>query len=176
MDERFRGKGLWFGLGAVVLISLCLLLMCGAAFALLAPSRVAPVYVQPPAASEGAVQPPVTYYGLSPLGGLFEGVRMLFRLAFMGLLLLLLLGVVRRLSWGPHHWRPHYWAQGSSGPGSEGQPGGEARPRAPWDWRWHHHWGPPPWCGPAPEHAAGEGKVPGAPEAEAATGYSGPQE
>jgi hypothetical protein len=172
MDERFRGKGLWFGLGAGALIFLCLLLIAGAFIAVLAPARMAPVYVQPPAAGEGALQPPAAYYGPGLLGGLFFGLKMLFKLAFLGLLLLLLFGVVRRLFWGPH-----YCAPVPSGKGWEGQPGGGFQPHTHWRRHWHHPWGPPPWWGPAPERAAGEGEAPGAPQAgEATTGYSGPQE
>jgi hypothetical protein len=177
MDERFRGKGLWFGLGAVALIFLCLLLIAGAFIAVLAPARMAPVYVQPPAAGEGALQPSAAYYGPGPLGGLFFGVKMLFGLAFLGVLLLVFLGVVRRLFWGHYHWGPHYCAPVPPGQGWEGPPGAGSQPQADWRRHWHHRWGPPPWWGPAPERAAGEGEAPGAPESgEGAPGYRGPQE
>jgi hypothetical protein len=166
MDERFRGRGLWIGLGAVALIFLCLLMMAGAAGAVLAPSRAAPVVVQPPAAGEGAVQPPAVYYGPGLLGGLGYGIGVLFKLAFLGLLLLLVLGLVRRLFWGPRHWWAHYCAPVPSGEGWQGQPGG-AQPQA--HRHWFHRWGPPPWCGCAHEGAAGE-------TGEASAGYSGPQE
>ena len=178
MDERFRGRGLWLGLGVVALIFLCLCLMAGATFALFGQSRVTPVYVQPPAAGEGAVQPPATYHGPGLLGGLFFGVRMIFKLAFLGLLLLLLLGVGRRLLWGPHHWWRHYCAPVPPGKGWEGQPGGEGQPHTHWHRHGHHPWGPPPpWWGHGPERSAGEGEAPGAPGAgEPTAGYSGPQE
>lgn len=171
MDERFGRKGLWIGLGAAALIFLCLMLMAGAAFvAVLAPSRVAPVYVQPPTAGEGALQPPAVYYGGSgPSGGLFSGVAMLFKLAFLGLFLLLLLGVVRRLAWGPHH----YWAHGGApvppSHGGEGAAGG-------WHGHWPHSWGPRPSRGPAPGRARGENEEPGDREAGETASYSGPQE
>lgn len=171
MDERFRGKGLWFGLGAVALIFLCLLLITGAAIAVLVPSRVAPVYVQPPAAGEGAMQPPVMYHSPGLLGGLAFGLKMLLGLGFLGLFMILLFGMVRRLFWGLG-----YCASVPSGQGRQGQPGGGAQPHTHWRRHWHHAWGPPPWWGPAPGHTAGEGEAPGTSEAEAAPGYSGPQE
>jgi len=169
MEERFRGKGLWFGLGCLALLFLCLLLMAGAASVFLAPFRMAPAYVQP-------AEPPAAYHGPGLLGGLFFGVKMLFKVAFLGLGLLLLFGVARRLFWGPYHWWPHYCAPVPSGKGWEGQPGGGAQPHTHWRRHWHHHGGPPPWWGPAPERPAGEGEAPGTPEAEAGTGYSGPQQ
>jgi hypothetical protein len=175
MDERFRGKGLWFGLGALALIFLCLLLMAGAISAVLAPSRVVPVYVQPPAGGEGAVQPAVTY-GPGLLGGLVFGIKMLLKLVFLGLLLCLLFGVGRRLFWGPYRWWPHYCAPVPSGRGWEGRPGGGAQPHFPERRHWHHPWGPPPWWGAAPERAADENEGSGTPEADATAGYSGPQE
>ncbi len=175
MDERVRGKGLWVGLGCLALLFLCLLLAGAALFVMFAPARVAPGYVQPPAAGEGAVQTPATC-DFCPLGILFSGVRALFKVAFLGLLLLLLFGLGRRFFWGPYHWWPHYCTPGPTGKGPEGQPGGAPHHT---HWRRHGHpfWGPPPWWGPAPERPADEGEAPDAPDAgEAEAGYSGPQE
>jgi len=162
-------------MGCLSLLFLCLLLAGAAVFVLFAPARVAPVYGQPPAAGEGAVQPQATC-DFCPLAFLFSGVKALFKVAFLGLLLLMLFGLGRRLFWGPYHWAPYYCAPAPAGKGPEGQPAGTP-PHGHVRRHWHHFWGgPPPWCGPTPEHSAGE-EAPGAPDAgEATAGYSGPQE
>ena len=156
MDERFRGKGLWIGLGATAIVFLCLMLcimLCGLGAMFTGPSSQ--VYVQPPATQEGnAPPPPPAVYGQGPAGmgrhgivgpfGFFLGaIGALFKLGFMGLLLLLGLGLVRRIFVGHRCWGP---PPGWKSP--DGQEG-EGRSYATWGprfWRHHHrHWGPPPW-------------------------------
>ena len=89
MYERVRGKGLWVGMGCLSVLFLCLLLAGAAASVLFAPARLVPSYGGPPVAGEGAV-PPQAGLDFHPLGFLFFGVRALFKVAFLGLLLLLL--------------------------------------------------------------------------------------
>ena len=169
MDERFQGKGLWIGLGALAIIFLCLML-CGMA-AMFAGPRGA-VYVQPQRHSggahtmapggEGAVAPPV-YHGYGPFGFILAGVGFLFKLAFFGLLLLLGLGLVKRILWGPRCWGPAPGWRSPAGPEGEGNAYATPPAVAPWAWHHHHHrkhWGPPPWWGPPPE-AAEEADEPG---------------
>ncbi len=187
MDERFRGKGLWIGLGALAVVFLCLMLIGFAAMATLAP-RLAPAYgavpqVQPPAGTEGGAVP-APYYGYAPLrghlgGGLFGvigfGIGLLFKFLFFGLLLLLLFRLVRHLFWGPRHWGYRhcgpYWG-GKPPAGEEG----EKPTGPPWGPRaWHHHpkgWGPPPWWAAKDEPAPGAQDEPDTAESE----YTGPQE
>jgi hypothetical protein len=147
VDERFRGKGVWIGLGALGIIFLCLML-CGMG-AMFAGPRGA-VYVQPPAGGEGPVAPPV-YHGYGPFGFILAGVGFLFKLAFFGLLLLLGLGLVKRILWGHRCWGP---APGWKSPESPQGEGNAYAAWGPWAWHRHHrrkHWGPPPWWGPPPE-------------------------
>jgi hypothetical protein len=171
MDERFGRKRLWIGLGALGLVFLCLV-ACGLLTLVGLVPRPAVLVPQPgtalgqPQGSEDGAVPPAQVYdygrpavGWFPGGGLLGllayGISLLFKLAFWGLLLMLLLGLVRRLFWGPRHWcRPgahEHWKQ---------------HPHAGW-WDRHPHGahsrGKP--------DAAGEGDEPGAPDAE----YSGPQ-
>ena len=189
MDEKFRRNKHWFGLGALLIIFLCVAL-CGLGamatmFTRSAPGYGAVPYVQPPAAEEGAA-PPATYYGHGPLGhhgggGLFgiigAGIGLIFKLAFFGLLLLLLLGVVKRIFWGHHFGRYAHWGPpsppGKPWPGKKGE--GESRDYAQWGpHAWHRHfkhWGPPPWWGPEAEAARQEDE-PDTAESE----YTGPQE
>jgi hypothetical protein len=147
MDERFRGKGLWVGLGLLAVIFLCLML-CGLGALSMFTTRSGPVYVQPPAGEEGAV-PPSTYPGhgvlgmgrydgWQPFGILGFGISMLFKLLFFGLLLLLFVGLIRRIFWGHRWWGPprgHKPPQGKEWKG---------RPHAwgPWAWHWHGEYGP----------------------------------
>jgi hypothetical protein len=149
MDERFRGRGLWIGLGALAILLLCLL-MCGMGAMLAGPRGT--VYVQPPAGGEGAVVAPV-YHGYGPFGFILAGVGFLFKLAFFGLLLLLGLGLVKRILWGHRCWAP---PPGWKGP--EGEEGKGSVYTAWGPWAWHHryhrrHCGPPPWWGPPAEPA-----------------------
>jgi hypothetical protein len=158
MDERFRGKGIWVGLGALAIVFLCLTL-CGLVSMLVVPRGM--VYAPPPSGQEGAAPPPTTYgYGPvgmghygggGPLAFLFYGIGAIFRLAFLGLLLLLLLGLVKRVLWGHRHWGQAYRCRPAEGEEGEGKPYPGWGP-----WAWHHHGkrgGPPHWWGPPPEPA-----------------------
>jgi hypothetical protein len=159
MDERYRGKGIWVGLGCLAIIFLCLML-CGAGMILMLGTRSGSVYgvvpqVQPPAVEGGAV-PPTIYYGhggAGPFGILTSGVGLVMQLLFFGLVLLLLFGLVRRLFWGRRHWCPTYPGRPPEGKEWKGKPHGP--------WAWHHHrphGGPPPWWGSESETAAEEGE------------------
>jgi hypothetical protein len=182
MDERFRGKGIWIGLGALALLFLCVMLAGFAVMAVFAP-RLGPAYVvapqaQPPAGGEGAAVP-VPAYGYAPMGwyagwGPFGiigfGIGLVFKLFFFGLVLLLLFRLVRRILWGPRHWGYRYWGPYGGGKPPEGKEGEGAPHAASGPWAWHHphrHWGPPPWWGPEPK--AGEADT-------AESEYTGPQE
>ena len=115
MDERLRGKGIWVGLGVLAIVFLCIM-MCGMG-AMFAGPRSA-VYVQPPVTGEdvGAPPPPAFYgsgsagmghYGaVGPFGFIFVVMGAIFRLAFFGLLLLLGLGLLKRLFFGRRCWGP----------------------------------------------------------------------
>jgi hypothetical protein len=177
MDEHFRRKGLWVGLGALAIVFLCVM-MCGFGSLLMA-SR-GPVYVQPPAAEEGAAPPPPAYYGHGPYGMGHTGVHGplgffarfiggLFRLAFLGLLLLLGLGLIKRIFWGHRCWGPpHGWKP----PEGSHEAGDTKAAWGPWGWHRHKHWGsPPPWWT--------QSEAKGHEEDESDSGdpvYSGPQE
>ena len=84
--------------------------------------------------------------GFSPFGFLFKAL-------LFGLFLFLVIGLIRRILWGPRHW--HYRHCGPPHPGRppKGQEGEQtASDWGPWAWHRHHkHWGPPPWWGPDPE-------------------------
>lgn len=197
MDEKFRRNRHWFGLGALLIIFLCVAL-CGLGamatmFTRSAPGYGAMPYVQPPAGEEGApsvdgVAPPPTYYGHGPLGMgraghtgpfgfLFGAVGFLLKLAFLGLLMLLLLGLAKWLFWGGRHWGHGHWGPpcppGKPWKGKKGE--GESEDDAEWGpqaWRRHFkHWGPPPWWGPEAEQA-GQEDEPDTAESD----YTGPQE
>jgi hypothetical protein len=178
MDERLREKKHWIVLGALAIVFLCVLLCALGAFGMLV-VRSGPAYVQPPTGEEGVV-PPTMYHGRGPLsmgqyggwgpfGIIGFGFSLLFKLAFFGLLLLLLFGLIRRLFWGRRHPWPPYW--GKPPQGKEGEKGSGAA----WGpWAWHHHrkhWGPHPGWGAEPEPAGREGE-PDPAESE----YTGPQE
>jgi len=155
MNEHFRGKRLWIGLGALALVALCVVLCVGAAaFSALhsGQGHRAVLDVQPNAGQEGGAVAP-NYHG--PFGwGMdrtrgFGPVRLLLRaglcalpLLFFGLVLFLVVGLVRRRCWGRGHW--------GSPPGAQ-PPEGENR-GGPWAWHHHGHpWGPQPGSAPAPE-------------------------
>jgi hypothetical protein len=180
MDERFRGKKHWIGLGALAVIFLCLIL-CGLGAMAMVMVRSGPAcgvvpQVQPPVSQEGAA-PPAIYYGpmgmgwfghSGPFGFILGGIRLLFGVALFGLFLLLIAGLVRRVFWGPRSWCPPYWCRPPQGKEGEGKP----QEQGPWAWHHHRrHWGPPPWWGAEAESAREEGK-PDAADPE----YSGPQE
>jgi hypothetical protein len=161
MDERFRGKGLWIGLGALALIGLCAVLcLAAAAFFALHPGQAHRVAldVQPTAVQEGGAVPS-TYYG--PAWGMdrprgFGPVRLFFRaglcilpLLFLGLSFVVVICLARRRCWGHGHWGPPPGTQPPEGQNRGGP------------WAWHHHghpWGPPPGPGPAPEPPGEQGE------------------
>jgi len=179
MDEGFEKNKRWIGLGALAIIFLCVgLCMFGAMATMMfrsVPAYAPAPYTQAPAVEEGAVPPPLPYQGHGPLGmgrgghrggpvGLLFGfVGGLFKLGFLGLLMLLFLGLVKRIFWGGRCFAPH--------------PPGKAWKHKAWKhkqhgwgppWTWHEH-GPP--CGPEGE-PADEAEAPKSADAE----YEGPQE
>lgn len=148
MDEHLRKNKHWVGLGALAIIFLCLALCGMGAMASMffrggADYGPAP-YVQAPAGEEGVAPPPASYgHGrmhMTP-GGPFSfvggAIGLLFRLAFFGLLLLLMIGLVKRLFWGPR-WGARHWAAHHRGMPPKGKP---------WKGKPHGHWGPP-WMWP----------------------------
>ncbi len=181
MNERYKhyykGKGILIGLGALVLIGLCLMLCFGAAaFTMMqrGPAYGTMPYVQPPVGEEGGVAPPVyhgpgffgggRHGGFGPFGLFFFGVGMFFKLLFFGLVLFLLIGLVKRFCFG-WHWCPPYWGKPPQGEEGEDQP---HFVRGPWAWhhRHHRHWGPFPWCEPGPEPESGDEEAEGEPNSE----------
>ena len=122
MDERFKRKPLFIGLGAMAIIFLCIVLCGFGAMVTAFAGRTAqpPIYAPAPIAEEGAAPPPASYghntgpmgvgrHGtMGPFGFILGGIGMIFKLAFSGLLLLLLLGLVKRILWGPSHWGHHH--------------------------------------------------------------------
>jgi hypothetical protein len=152
MDERFRDRRIWAIAGVAGIIFLCLML-CGMgamATMFLRPGTGMVTVPQVPAApAEGAVVAPPVIYGPAG-GGLFGflafGIGMFFKLLFFGLILLLVVGLVRRLFWGPHYgWGAHRrWAHyhGLHKHGHGPPVGKEWKDRA-------HTWGPwaAYWCG-----------------------------
>jgi hypothetical protein len=190
MDERFRRKGIWIGLAALALVFLCVMLVGLAAVATLAP-HLGPGSVAVPEQGNGYV-PIRGYWG--PLGFIGWGIGLIFKLLFLGLLLLLVVRLVRHLLWGPRHWGYRGWGPPWMGRPPEGKEG-EGTPgagRGPGTWHrhaghWPGHWGPPPWWGAPPEEGFGPSEAGGAGSSEAAgagsgeaggagSGYSGPQE
>lgn len=141
MDERFQGRRIWIIFGALGILFLCLAL-CGLVTMASVAVRSGPVYgivPQAPAApgAEGAV-PPQVYYGPwsagGPLGFVAQAVGLSFKLMFVGLLVLLFIGLIRRLLWGPRHCPPHYWSRPPEGTSWEGK----AHPGwGPWARHWH---------------------------------------
>lgn len=158
MDERFRSHRLWIILGALGTVFLCLML-CGLVTMAFAGMRSGPVYgTAPQAPGAESAAPPQIYYSPGvggPLGFVVQGVGLLFRLAFVGLFVLLFAGLIRRLLWGPRHCRPGYW-----GRPPEGQ---EWKGKAHPGWgSWARHW-----HGEPPEHRsepAGPGDEPEDPD------------
>jgi len=186
MDERLKGKGLLVGFGALAIVLLCLM-MCGFGAMFTMSGARAPVYVQPPAVEEGAVPPPASYghnplhmgrHGATgPLGFVFGAIGGLFKLAFLGLLLLLLLGLVKRVFCGHRFWGPMHWGHMPGGPHHRGKPpeGKEWKGKphgmwGPWAWHCHGHYAEP---GGKP---AGEESDLDSDSDSAEYAYSGPQE
>ena len=99
------------------------------------------------------------------------GISLLFKLLFFGLLLMLVLGLVKRFFWGRRHWAHHPWGPPCPpGMATQGK-AGEDDPHAGWEppfWHRHgKHWGPPPWW-----NAEAEPDKP----ADEDAAYTGPQE
>ena len=153
MDERLRGKGIWVGLGVLAIVFLCIM-MCGMS-AMFAGPRSA-VYVQPLVAEESSAPPPQPpalhgygpsgsgrYGALGPFGFFFGIIGAIFRLALFGLLLLLGMGLLKRIFFGRRCWGPP--------PGWRPPGGKEVDEKAYATWgprawhRCHRRWGPPPW-------------------------------
>ena len=176
MDEHFRRKGLWIGLGALAIVFLCMM-MCG--FGALMRTSRGPVYVQPPVAEEGAAPPPQAYYGYGPssmgrtgahgpFGFFFGFIGGLFKLAFFGLLLLLGIGLIKRIFWGRRCWGP---PPGWKPPDGAQNAGHTKAGWGPQGWHHHRHWGPPPpWWTPPETDAEQDESDSDDPV------YSGPQE
>jgi len=142
MDERFRGSRLWIILGALGILFLCPML-CGLVTMAFSVMRSGPVYgVIPQAPGSEGITPPQVYYGPGgaggPLGFVAQGVGLLFKLAFLGVFVLLFAGLMRRLLWGPRHCGPRYWGKPPEGQDWKGKvhPGW-----GPWARHWH---GEPP--------------------------------
>ncbi len=183
MDEFYKRKGLWIGLGALAIIFLCVMVcMMGAFFTVTSRSGV--VYgalpqVQLPAEGASVAQPAVQYYG--PMGmprhGGFHPFAILIRMLFFGLLVLLFVGLMRRILWGHRHWAPYYRGRHPHWPAAGMSPKGKVGKHPP-----HPAWGPWAWHGPcggwAPEdEPVGEEDEADATEAGVDTSeYSGPQE
>ena len=145
MDEHFRKRGLWIGLGALAIIFLCVM-MCGmGSMAMMGMSRGA-AYVAPPAVEDGAAPPPAAY-GYGPHGwgspmshGPFGFIGLLvsgfFKLVVFGLLLLIVIKLVMRLFFGRRMCGPKHW-----GKPPKGDPGEWGPPWHAWH-RHHRHRGP----------------------------------
>jgi hypothetical protein len=170
---------MWIGLGFLAIVFLCVMLCALGAFVTMA-VRPGPTYVQPlPEGGEAGGAPVVQYgplgYGYHGGAGLLGiagyGIGLLFKLLFFGLLLLLGLGLIKRLFWG----RPHYWGRHRYEPYPGKPPTADtrwkSRGRHPhWGpWAWHHPW--EPW---APDEEAGVPPEEAMDEDEAE--YTGPQE
>ena len=146
MDERFRGKTLWIGLGALAIVFMCLML-CGLVTMAMFTTRSGPVYLPPASGEEGAT-PPQVYHGNAPwsmglhggggiLGMAFRGIGLIFMLGFAGLLVLLFAGLIRRVSWAHRYWGPPHRFTPK---GRERKDSPHAA-RGPWLWHYHRH----PW-------------------------------
>ena len=144
MDERFRGKRIWVIAAIVGIVFLCLML-CGLGAMVTTFTRSEVVYMQPPVDEGGAVPPQVyqgplgmgRYVGHGPFGLLASGVGLLFKMVFLGLLLLLLFGLAKRLIWGPRHWHPRHWGPRYADMPLKGK-AWKGPPHAWGPWAWHH--------------------------------------
>jgi hypothetical protein len=183
MDEGFKKYGLWIGLGAMAVIFLCIML-CGAGAMISMIGRSIPTYapvphVAPPAAEDGSAPPQAYYYPPAPyFGSRYTGFGLfgfLFRVVCFGLVLLLVIGLFKRLLWGRRHWRYRFCGPPFPGkPPKGGEPEQDAAEWGPWAWHRHHRrWGPPPWWGPEPESGKGGAQ----PDSDTENSeYTGPQE
>lgn len=162
MEKRSRRTGLWIGLGALIIIAMCVMLTGLGTLLMLrghsGPAQGMVPQVQAPATEQGGAVP-APYYshhsmgrfgGFGPLGFIGFGIRMIFRLVFFGLLLAVFVGLTKCLFWG----RRHRWAH------CHGKaPEGEDEEWGPMPWHGlHKNWhrkiakhGPPPWWGRYPD-------------------------
>ena len=145
MDERFRGKGIWVAAGGLAIIFLCLMLCgLGAMGTMFMRQGVQAVpQIQAPAGEEGAVPPPVYYgpgyhAGVGPFGFIGAGISLLFKLLFFGLLLVLFIGLIRRVFWGPRYWHHAHWGKPPQGKEWKGKP---YPGWGPWAHHWHRWYG-----------------------------------
>lgn len=148
MDERFRSSRLWIILGALGVLFLCLML-CGLVTMAFGVMRFGPAYgaipQAPPAPGAEGATPPQVYYSpwavSGPVGFVAQGVGLLLKLAFVGLFVLLFIGLIRRLLWGPRRCGPGYWGRPPAG--------------HHWKGKTHPGWGPwiRHWHGEPPEHS-----------------------
>jgi hypothetical protein len=138
MDDRFRGKRVWILFGALGILFACLML-CGLATMAFSVMRSGPVYgVMPQAPGSDGVAPPQVYYSPwgvgGPIGFLARGAGFFLKLTFVGLFVLLFLGLIRRIFWSRHHCPPGYWGKPPEGRDWEGK----AHPGwGPWARHWH---------------------------------------
>lgn len=142
MDERFRASRFWIILGVLGVPFLCLML-CGLVTLAFGAMRSGPAYGTVPQAPGSESAAPPQLYSPWALGGpvayVAQGVGILLKLAFLGLFVLLFMGLIRRLLWGPSHSTPGYWGRPPAGPD--------------WKERAHPGWGPwaRHWHGEPPE-------------------------
>jgi hypothetical protein len=182
MDERFRDKRLWVGLGALAILFFCVA-MCGlssmATFLMRdGISQPPAVYPQPPAAdTDIAPQPPThgyaPYGAWRPAGSGFLGT--LFRLMLFGVMLLVAIGLLKRVFWGRHYCGYHHWGRHARMPHPPHRP----KPPSGVDCRCgpHRKWGPWPWAAPGEAGSQEPGTTSSAEETESGeTTYTGPQE
>ncbi|MFC2023391.1 hypothetical protein ACFLT5_01485 [Chloroflexota bacterium] len=174
MDERFRGTGMWIGLGAAAIVFMCLIMCVFGAVASVTTGR-APAYVQPPMAEEGAAPPPATFgytpfgmgrhAGYGPFAFIAGGIGLAFKLLFLGFLLLMFAGLLKWLCWGRRHWHHRYPA---TAPQGEGDRATSSAPWGPWAWHCHGRRRWPPHGHPAPSQGGDqqEGEPDGPPEQE----------
>ena len=188
MDELYKRRGLWIGLAALGFIFLCVMLcVLGAFFSITSRSGVmvgALPQAAPPAGGESVAPPAVQYYSPGPVGihrhGGFHPFSILMKLFFFGLLLLLGIGLLKRIFWGPRRWAHyHRWAHQGGKPPAGMWPKdkqGKHPPHPAWGpWAWHAHgacWGPEDTSADTGDAPADAGDRSGEDESE----YSGPQE
>jgi hypothetical protein len=172
MNEQFRRNKLWLGLAVAAILFLCVML-CGLGALVTMGARSSTVYLPPPTGGEGSAPPPLYQSSPSPWGlaggantgpfsFLFGAVGFLFKVAFLGLGLLLFLGLVKRLFWGPRHGWAHVGPRPPHGSTGSGQTHARHGP-----WAWHA-------CGGGSEAEDEPSDETGMGPTE--TSYNGPQE
>lgn len=140
MEKWIGQRRTWLIVGVIAIIFLCLAVLgMGAMAAVLGRSGIAGA--GPLIGVERGV-PLQAYHGsgawnagLGVLGFLGFGISLMFKLAFFGLLLLLFIGLVRRVFWGPRHWHPRYMGRHFRG-----------KPPKSDEWKRRPHGGGPPWA------------------------------